>query len=367
MRNVSFASGVLLLLACWNTGCLFDGKLKHDNGVVPEQLDDGWEIDTPESVDLSPAILRRIHRQLLDEDHHRSALSLLVVKDGKLVFETYLRKSSDRDTPWPIQSVTKSVTSTLVGIARDQGDVSSLDQTLGEIFPAELADLGARKRSITLRDLLTMTSGIAFDNDDFYVEMWTEGDVPTERVRYMLSKPMYAKPGAEFYYRDVDPQLVSHALSKLTGKSQLALARKTLFAKLGIDEFYWEEGPDGVTMGPAGLLLTARELCKLGQLMLDRGLWKGERVVSEEWVSEATLGHVDTKAPFEGGVHPYGYYWWIVPGFGYAAWGHGGQYVFVVPERNMVLVQTSFPYGEIDDDDFDSFLALVKPLIRDEP
>jgi CubicO group peptidase (beta-lactamase class C family) len=343
---------------------VFDGNLKHDNGVVPEQMDDGWEIATPQSVGLSTKVLDKIHQQLLDEDHYRAALSLLVVKDGKLVFETYLRKDSDRDTPWPIQSATKSVTSLLTGIARDQGEITSLDLTVGELFGDEVAGLDSRKRSITLRHLLTMTSGIAFDNDDFYVELWTDSDRRTGRLRYMLSKPMYAKPGAEYYYRDVDPQIVSYALSRLTGGSELKLARKTLFASLGIDNYYWEQGPDGVTMGAAGLLLTPRDLCKLGQLVLQRGIWKGKRVISEEYLLEATTAHVDSDVPYAGGVFPYGYYWWIVPGVGYSAVGHGGQFVLVVPDHNMVLVGTSFPYGALPGDSLASFLALVKPLIH---
>lgn len=357
-----------VLLACWTASCVFDGDLKHDNGIVPEQLDDGWEIATPQSVGVSPQALTEIHGALLDEDHRRAVLSLLIVKDGKLVFETYLRRTADRDNAWPIQSVTKSVTSVLLGIAIDRGDVTSVDQSLGEIFGDEVAGFEARKRSITLHHLLTMTSGIAFDNDDFYVEMWVPGAVPTNRLRYMLGKGMYADPGDTYYYRDVDPQIVSHALSELTGRSELELAQETLFAHLGIENYYWEQGPDGVTMGPAGLLLTPRDLCKLGQLMLQGGLWDGERVVSEEWVSESTMGHVDSDKPLPGGgVLPYGYYWWVVPGFGFTAIGHGGQYVFVIPDHDMVIVQTSFPYGEVADSDFGSFFELVRPLIDETP
>jgi CubicO group peptidase (beta-lactamase class C family) len=107
-----------------------------------------------------------------------------------------------------------------------------------------------------------------------------------------------------------------------------------------------------------------RDLAKLGQMVLDGGLWKGERVVSEEWLSVSTVEHVETdqKNPL-GGKFGYGYYWWTVPGVGFAAQGHGGQHVLVVPARSMVLVQTAYPYSSVGDDDLAAFIDLVRPLL----
>jgi CubicO group peptidase (beta-lactamase class C family) len=358
----SMTRWTFVLVAAALNGCFFDGDLKHDTGVVPEELDDGWEIGTPESVGLSSKALRDIHEELLREDRYRGALSFLVVKDGRLVFETYLRRRSDQRVAAPIQSATKSVTSLMFGIALDRGDIASVDLTLGEIFPDELTGLDRRKRDISLHHLLTMRSGLEFDNDDFWADMLD--DEPADRVRYMLEKPLYADPGAEYYYRDVDPQLVSDALTRLSGSTELELAEQTLFPALGIDNYYWEPWPDGVTLGAAGLLLIPRDLAKLGQMVLDGGVWKGERVVSEEWLSVSTAEKVqsDVKNP-AGGFFPYGYYWWIVPDVGFAAEGHGGQIILVVPERNMVLVQTAYPYASVGDDDIGSFVHLVRALL----
>jgi CubicO group peptidase (beta-lactamase class C family) len=352
-------------LACLLLGCWFDGDLKHDTGVTPESLGDGWELAAPEDVGLDVQVLTSIHEQLLSEQRHRGTLSLLVVKDGKLVWETYLRRRSDQAEYRNIQSATKSVTSLVFGIARDQGFVPSLDATLGEIFPDELAGLDPRKAAITLRDLLTMRSGIAFDNEHFAVEMWVEK--PAHPLRYMLSKPLYADPGERYYYRDVDPQLIGYALSRLTGESEQQLAQ-ALFVPLGISDYYWEAGGDGVNLAAHGLQLLPRDLAKLGQLVLDRGEWHGQRVVSEEWLQLSTVEQVSPEqrqagigqeAPDFG----YGYYWWVVPGVGYSAWGHGGQFVLVVPARKLVLVQTAFPDTDLPDSDLSSFLDLVRPLL----
>lgn len=353
-------------IGCLLLGCWFDGDLKRDTGVMPESRDDGWQTAAPEEVGLDSQALAAIHEQLLREDRYRGTLSLLVVKDGKLVWETYLRRRSDQTAYRNIQSATKSVTSLVFGIARDQGSIPSLDATLGDIFPDEVAGLDPRKATISLHDLLTMRSGIAFDNEDFAVEMWVEK--PPQPLHYLLSKPLYADPGQRFYYRDADPQLIGYALSRLTGESEEQLAQ-ALFGPLGIVDYYWEQGGrDGIHMAAHGLQLLPRDLAKLGQLVLDRGEWHGQRIVSEEWLALSTAAQVspeqlqaDTrqKEPDFG----YGYYWWVVPGVGFTAWGHGGQFVLVVPARNLVLVQTAFPDTDLPDSDLQSFLDLVRPLL----
>jgi CubicO group peptidase (beta-lactamase class C family) len=353
---------VLLVLCLIASSCMFDGDLKHDTGVVPEKRNDGWEIDTPENVGLSSKALDQVHRQLLREDRYRGALSFLVIKGGKLVFETYLRRRSDQSQYRNIQSATKSVTSLLFGIAQDQGAITSLDLTVEDLFPDKVAGLDRRKRNITLRQLLTMTSGISFDNDVFSVEMWVER--PKDPIRYILEKPLYANPGKKFYYRDMDPQLIGYAMTRLLGKSERELADETLFKALDIHDYYWEADPDGANLAAHGLQMLPRDLAKLGQLVLDRGLWRGERVVSEEWIETSTSAQIDSDTPFESGVFPYGYYWWIVPDVGYSMWGHGGQFVLVVPSQDLVLVQTAFPDTDLPDTDLQDFIELVRPLLQ---
>lgn len=356
-----FRSVLCVTISLQSPGCWFDGELKHDTGVAPEELDDGWDLDRPENVGLSSAVLDDIHRELLREDRFRGVLSFLVVKDGRLVFETYLRRREDQRHFNHIQSVTKTVTSLLFGIAVDRGDVPPLETRVGEMFDEESRGLGADKRGITLEHLLTMTSGLTFDNEVFSVEMWVER--PENPIRHILAKPLYAQPGEQFYYRDADPQLVGYAMERFTGQTERELAEATLFRALGIENYYWDSGPDGVQMAAHGLHLMPRDLAKLGQLVLDRGVWQGERVVSEQWLNEATSAHVLSEVTYRGNPVPYGYYWWIVPDVGFAMWGHGGQFVVIVPEANLVLVQTAFPDSDLPGSALPDFLELVRPLL----
>jgi CubicO group peptidase (beta-lactamase class C family) len=339
-------------------GCVFDGELKHENPTVPEQLDDGWEIASPESVGLDPDALAAIHDQLLREDAYVGTLGLLVIKDGKLVWETYLRTPDDRDRHHAIQSATKSVTSLLLGIVREDLGGTSLDMPIDEVFAEEMVDMEAAKHAITLRHLLTMSSGIAFDNSDFSLELMV--DRPENGVRHILDKPMYAAAGDEFYYRDADPQLVAYAIERLTGRDPEAIAAERLFGPLGIDDYLWEDTREGVATGAFGLHLRPRDLAKLGQLVLDDGARAGERLVPEEWLEESTRRQIET-----GESYPYGYYWWVIDGVGVAAWGHGGQFVFIVPERQMVLVQIAFPHADLHGSSLAEFHALVSPLLAE--
>jgi CubicO group peptidase (beta-lactamase class C family) len=349
------------------SGCWFDGDLKRDNGSKPAELKDGWEIDTPKNTGVSSAVLEAIHDRLLSEDHFRGSLSFLVVKDGKLIFETYLRRNSDRAQYRHIQSATKSITSLLLGIATDQGKVPGVDWSLKDAFPSAVKGLDARVGRITLQELLTMTSGLDFDNEVFSSEMWV--DKPDNPLRYMLAKPFYADPGERFYYRDVDPQLVGYMLQDFVGESEREFAAATLFKALKIRDYYWEAGPDGVSMAAHGLHLLPRDLAKLGLLVLNRGLWNGRRVVSGEWISGSTRRWIDSDVEYQGQPLGYGYYWWIVPGVGISMWGHGGQFVLIAPEQNMVLVQTAFPDTDLPESDLPDFVDLIRPLLtqKDNP
>jgi CubicO group peptidase (beta-lactamase class C family) len=361
MSALKVLIGLSILSAC--PACWFDGELKHDLGTVPATLDDGWEIATPESVGLSASALSSIHHELLREDRQFGTLGLMVVKERKLVWETYLRSMADRDHYQHIQSVTKSVTSLAFGIAQDDGDIPSLDLTTGELFPEAVTGLDPRKAEITLRELLTMRSGLAFGNSDFSIEMWTHK--PANPLRYILNKPLYADPGVRYYYRDVDPQLVGYALQQLTSLRERELVQQRLFAKLGIVDFYWDSGPDGVSMAAHGLHLRPRDLAKLGQLVLDRGQWNGEQLVSEAWIDEATREQTRSETRDRNGeLFPYGYYFWIVPGVGVAAWGHGGQFILVVPSQRLVIVQIALPdTDDLQGSQLNDFLALVDPLL----
>jgi len=341
------------------SGCLPSGDLKHRGPVVPEDLGDGWVVATPQSEGLDAELLAEIHDELLRPDRYFTSLGLLIVKNGHLVFETYLRDSEDRDLFHHIQSATKSVTSIAFGVARDRGLFGDLTQTLGELAPAKVAGLEADKASISLEHLLTMRSGIDFDNDHFSVEMWV--DRPDDGFRYILEKPLYARPGEEFFYRDADPQMLTYLLEEAGGVSEAEWVDTHVFRPLGITDYRWNRGTD-TTMGAHGLFLRARDMAKLGQLMLDRGSWNGTEIVSEAWCDQATTSRV--PAAETGAGLDYGYYWWVDSEHdGYLAWGKGGQFVLVVPAQDLVAVQIAYPDAEMHGSQASDFIDLLSDLL----
>jgi CubicO group peptidase (beta-lactamase class C family) len=223
-------------------------------------------------------------------------------------------------------------------------------------MPEKFPDI-PEKRSITLRHLLTMKSGIDFDNDDFSIELYV--DRPRDPVSYILHKPLYANPGEKFYYRDCDPHLLSSAVGQVTGKTLESWALERLFPQIGIVRYRWEKDPAGATMGAHGLYMMPRDLARFGQLILQRGRWNGTEVVSAEWIDRSTTGGTDSGLV----EYDYGYYWWIVPELSaVTAWGHGGNFIFVAPDKDLVIVMVSMP--DVDDDSVGTTLSEFMPLAR---
>lgn len=366
MRHHGFKNMIVMLyylMPLILAGCVSDAPFKFAGPTDPAELGDGWEIAAPEDVGISRESLDRVYKEFIREDRYFNAKSLLVIKDGKLVFEAYCRNQLDRDRIGHIQSATKSITSLIFGIVQSNGYIDSLDQSLYSIIPDKFPS-DARKRDITLRHLLTMTSGLSFDNEDFSVEIFV--DKPRDPIKYILNKPLYALPGGKFYYRDCDPHLVSYAIEKLTGKTEEQFAREHLFNPLGISEYYWDADHTGTTMGAVGLHLKPRDLAKFGQIVLDHGQWKGQQVVDSAWIAESTSRQVDTDYQTEPNIRYYGCYWWIFPRWqAVEAWGHGGNFILILPAQQMVIVLTSLPdAGDGVSPHSDQFHELVSPLVE---
>jgi CubicO group peptidase (beta-lactamase class C family) len=187
-----------------------------------------------------------------------------------------------------------------------------------------------------------MKSGLDFSNDDFTLEM--AYDVRGDGAAHILRKPLVHQPGTFYNYQDCDPHLVGAALERLTGASLEEFAVANLFGKIGISDFIWLRHRDGTTYGAYGLYLTPRNLARLGKLVIQRGQWDGAQVVSPAWIDTSTAKQTDMDP--EGASHgfDYGFYWWRVPELGaFTAYGHGGQYVLVVPAKNLVVVMTAEP------------------------
>jgi CubicO group peptidase (beta-lactamase class C family) len=346
------------------SGCVSDAPFKFEGTTVPQQLQDGWQVASPEDVNISQAALDEVYKNFVSEDRFLNAISLLVVKNDRLVFEAYCRSTDDRDRLGHIASVTKSITSLAFGIVQSEGFIDSVEQRLYDIMPEKFPP-DTQKRLITLQHLFTMRSGLLFDNDDFSLEILV--DKPNDPIKYILEKSKYAAPGEKFYYRDCDPHLISYAIRRLTGKTLEQWTRERLFNPLGIVNYHWESDHTGTTLGAFGLWLKPRDMAKIGQMVLDHGQWKGVQIVDSSWVALSTQKQVETEDNTEPYIYHYGYYWWVIPRWtAFSAWGAGGNYIFIMPSKEMIIVMTSTTDvdGELFDQTLPSFEELIRPLLE---
>jgi CubicO group peptidase (beta-lactamase class C family) len=258
----------------------------------------------------------------------------LVLARGNCVLHEYYAYSSP-DVPWPVHSVTKSVLSILVGIAIDKG-LLRLDQKLPELI-AEATEwtIDPRAAHITLRDLLTMSSGFAPH------EMITVPGVWNSSV-WMIRRTVEYPPGTHFYYDDQGTNLIAIILRHAVGGNIAEFAKNELFAPLQIDRYYWAVDRDGNLPGYSGLLLTGRDMAKIGLLYLQQGRWRGRQVVSEAYVLDSTRKHSEGGEPAHAG---YGYLWWTKPirdgSPAYFAAGYQSQLILNLPDRNLVMALAS--------------------------
>ena len=272
--------------------------------------------------------------------------ALLVVMDGDTVLERYA--ASTPQSTHDVYSVTKSVMSLLIGIALEEGHLTSVDQTLGELLPAYVPVMDPAVEAATLRQVLTMTAGLRV-GDPIITET-------TDLVAETVADSYPAPAGGPFSYSNYGSHLLSAILVEATGVPTLDYAREHLFEPLGIasdpaaeplaieanqavyDEaaFAWPVDPQGRHLGYAHLKLTPQDMLALGQLMLDGGSAGGRQIVPADWVSEATRPLVDL-----GDGVGYGYQWWATAADGhdaFAAAGFGGQLIEVVPDLDLVVV-----------------------------
>ena len=263
--------------------------------------------------------------------------SVTVVRNGHVVLDAYFHPFQ-AGLKHAIRSNTKSIMSALVGIAVERGEIKSVAQPALDFFPGKtVANVDTRKRAMTLEHLLTMTAG--FDCKDNYLHGWDgmkEMRKSPDWAQYVLDLPMTQAPGTGFKYCNGVSFLLSAILQKTTGMKALDYAKKHLFGPLGITEVTWPETPRGVTVGYGGVLLTPHDMAKIGLLYLNKGKWDGRQIVSEAWVETSTRRHVDATM-----FAQYGYQWWGDGAGYYMGVGYRGQFIFVVPDRNLVAVFTS--------------------------
>src|SRR5258707_15016059 len=359
--SLTFVLGLLVALAPWRIAAV-----QAQTAVVcgaPLPLEDGWRIDTPDAAGFDRSRLCGLADRLQDAD---DVHSVVVARHGRLIFERYF---AGYDEPWghddkryefdatmkhDMRSVSKSVVSLLAGIAIDRGLIQGVDAPVLQFFP-ELASAAPEGwMAVRLRDVLTMSSGISWDEN----RPWTDpkNDEPhlgseTDPMRYILSKPIATPPGTQWNYNGGGVDLLGAIIARQSKQPLDVFAREALFAPLGITDFEWQTYQNGKISAAAGLRLRPRDATKIGQLMLNKGAWQGAQIVPADWIEQSTRPRFQAIGYF-GGLFFYGRFWWLgrtlsgereVPWI--SAMGLGGQRIFIVPSLDLVVVSTSGLYA----------------------
>jgi CubicO group peptidase (beta-lactamase class C family) len=314
--------------------------------VLQESPSWQWPVSTPEAQGLDPGKLTELVKLIKEGERYPRLHCLLVIRHGKLVLEEYFNWQPER--LHTLQSVSKSFTSALVGIAIKQGKFKGVHEKMLDFFPeldpTDIDYMDERKEAIRLEDLLTMRSGTDYHESGPDSPHFKLNALSTGWDTFYLNRPMRSEPGKSFLYDSGAVIVTSSMLKNRTGKHAHEFADDTLFKALDITEKYWLKNKEGHPHTGGGLNLCLRDTAKLGQLYLNRGQWEGIEVVTEAWVNESTQRHVNLQD--RGHTVGYGYWWWILEPDPagksgqdiYAAMGFKAQYIFVIPEHEMVVV-----------------------------
>ena len=334
----------------------------------------GWPVASPSEMGINAAALEQLDAEFRAGDHG-NVDAMLVIRRGRVVADhlyelNYEQISADTDRSrhqynyyhpdWhpylkgsdlhTLQSVTKSVTSALIGIAIARGEIESTDvHAMSFFFERQFENPDGRKSSMTLHDMLTMRAGFAWDEWSAPYTSTRNDCAQLEKsddwVQFVLDKPMATQPGSTFVYNSGNSHLLSAIIKEATGETIDEYAERYLFGPLGITEYHWKKTPKGLPDTEGGLYLKPRDLAKIGYLYLHDGVWAGQRILPERWVERSVRAWVsDTSPRNPNSTLGYGFQWWIISDglagrpFVYGGMGYGGQYVLVAPEYDLVGV-----------------------------
>jgi CubicO group peptidase (beta-lactamase class C family) len=318
---------------------------------------DDWKVSTPTEQGLDPRLVAQLY---LDASGLQTIYGLLVIKNGHLIAEKYFHEGSVEQKAL-LQSATKSYTSALVGIALDQGCLSSVDQKMIDFFP-EFANqiTDPRKKQITIREMLQMRAGYPWEETD--PALW-EALVYGEYLPLIVDFPLTRDPGTEFQYSNLTSHWLGVIVARACDTNLKSFAEEYLFSPLDADVGEWIQDRDGYYIGGAELRFTARDAAKFGLLYLNEGEYRQKQVVPAEWVKESLQRYSERVS--SGGIEAgkvgrylhdigYGYQWWSASAGDHhfnLAWGHGGQFIVLLDELDMVIVVTSDPFHLQHDDE----------------
>ena len=306
----------------------------YQRGNAPDDPtdDDLWRFSTLDAQGIDPDILSNGLTQMADSSTRQS---LILMRNGFIVYEEYFNGSHASDSN-NIASVSKSILSALYGIAVEKGYFQSTEERVADHLPAYFEEASdPRLLDLTLHDMLTMTHGLAWEENE--TERFLNRS--EDWVADILSLPVSNEPGTLFHYSTGASHVMSAVLTEATGISTCEFAHRNLFEPLGIEAEFWGVDPQGYYTGGHSVSMTAREMARFGQLFLDEGRWQGEQIIPGWWVAASTTPRIDIGNDYAG----YGYYWWLnhIATYDlYSALGAGGQILHVIPELELLMVTT---------------------------
>jgi CubicO group peptidase (beta-lactamase class C family) len=357
--------GIVVLLSL--TGCEDENPVAVYEYSPPPNVNGGWATASLQSVGMKESYISTIARNV-NNGEYTEVHSVLIVKDDKLVFEEYWPGHDfsptdpryhgayvqfDRNRRHNTHSVTKSITSALVGIAIQRASIHSVSDSIFAHLPNHQSLRTHGREGITIEHALKMASGLEWNEWDVAVTS-SQNDLmqfnrSTDPIRYLLSKSLATEPGTSFTYNGGTVDLLGVIIANAEHTSLPTFSRNTLFEPLGITNYAWQTlSPSGMTCAHGDIYITPRDMAKFGYLFLKSGMWNGVQIISSDWVKQSTRNHISPGVSWADG---YGYLWWIRTyhggGVAYNAFradGWGGQQIIVFPGLNMVVVFTGANY-----------------------
>ena len=296
-----------------------------------------WQHDTLENHHIDVSAINSVHN-IIDSYPINAEV---IVKDGVIVDE-YYKEGYDETSGFELHSVSKSITSAIFGIAIDKGYIESVETPISNYFPRILESDGEYLKEITIWHVLTHTTG--FNASD--TGNWEEWRNSGNWVDYVLNSPVTSKPGTVYNYFTGNTHLLSAILQQATGQTLYEFGKEYLFDPLDMESVECGTDAQGISDGGNGFIMNVYDMVKFGQLFLNNGVWNGEQIISEKWIKDSTSLQFERLS----GSADYGYQWWVRT-FGdnnypaYFAQGHYGQYIFVVPDLELVVALTSHYEG----------------------
>lgn len=365
--KLALALTTLILIASCGGGGGGSGVAVNTSYVyaVPDADGDGWEVAHLTDVGMDEDLITTMIRRVLS-GQFEGIDSVVIARNNKLVLYEQVRQEIGEFDGWinnrdhrrhVLHSTSKSFTSALVGIAIDQASIASTQVKFYDMFNYGGYDnWDPRKADMTLEDALTMRLGLEWDewslpytnsnNDLVFLE-----NNNTDWAKALLDLPMTSDPGSVYAYNTAATIAIGQALQNATGIPMADFANQYLFYPMDITTAEWGRTPTGLPNGGSGLFLLPRDMAKFGQLFIDDGVWQGQQLISPAWIADSVARRVDITA-WSSFSEAYGFQWWLddfthqgqtVPV--YVTAGYGGQYIFSLPDLNLVVAFTGQNYG----------------------